>query len=204
MEARTCNRTPSARRRRASWWWAWPAASAASCRSPTPSATCIDVLGQIDLRYWQLASSEPMPEEFDVAVIEGAVDHRGHPRPRCAGLRETRGVRDRHGSVRRNGGHSRHGAQAILEASAAGRIRAMRPDGVRRPWWCRARWAASSMSTSRCAAARSTPSISCDVLQRALYGSNNARPPRARCAASASATRSGCFFDAGRSCAWAW
>lgn len=32
-----------------------------------------DVLGQIDLRYWQLASSEPMPEEFDVAVIEGAV-----------------------------------------------------------------------------------------------------------------------------------
>lgn len=33
----------------------------------------LDVLGQIDLRYWQLASSEPMPEEFDVAVIEGAV-----------------------------------------------------------------------------------------------------------------------------------
>ena len=32
-----------------------------------------DVLGQIDLRYWQLASSDPMPEEFDVAVIEGAV-----------------------------------------------------------------------------------------------------------------------------------
>ena len=32
-----------------------------------------DVLGQIDLRYWQLASSEPMPDEFDVAVIEGAV-----------------------------------------------------------------------------------------------------------------------------------
>lgn len=32
-----------------------------------------DVLGQIDLTYWQLASSEPMPEDFDVAVIEGAV-----------------------------------------------------------------------------------------------------------------------------------
>ena len=32
----------------------------------------LDVLGQIDLRYWQLASSDPMPEEFDVAVIEGA------------------------------------------------------------------------------------------------------------------------------------
>ena len=32
----------------------------------------LDVLDQIDLRYWQLASSDPMPEEFDVAVIEGA------------------------------------------------------------------------------------------------------------------------------------
>lgn len=33
----------------------------------------MDVLGQIDLGYWQLTSSVPMPDEFDVAVIEGAV-----------------------------------------------------------------------------------------------------------------------------------
>ena len=32
----------------------------------------LDVLGQIDLRYWQLASSDPMPEEVDVAGIAGA------------------------------------------------------------------------------------------------------------------------------------
>ena len=32
-----------------------------------------DILGRIDLEYWQLASSEPMPEEFDIAIIEGAV-----------------------------------------------------------------------------------------------------------------------------------
>ena len=32
----------------------------------------MDVLGQIDLHYWQLASSDPMPQD-DVAVIEGAV-----------------------------------------------------------------------------------------------------------------------------------
>lgn len=31
------------------------------------------ILGQIDLRYWQLVTSEDMPEEFDVAIIEGAV-----------------------------------------------------------------------------------------------------------------------------------
>ncbi len=33
----------------------------------------MDVVGQIDLQYWQLASSAPMPEDFDVAIIEGAV-----------------------------------------------------------------------------------------------------------------------------------
>ena len=33
----------------------------------------LSVLGQFDLSYWQLISSEPMPEDFDVAVIEGAV-----------------------------------------------------------------------------------------------------------------------------------
>lgn len=33
----------------------------------------LDVLGQIDLVYWQLASSAPMPEDYDIAVIEGAV-----------------------------------------------------------------------------------------------------------------------------------
>ncbi len=34
----------------------------------------LDVVGQIDLKYWQLASSEEMPEgTFDVVVIEGAV-----------------------------------------------------------------------------------------------------------------------------------
>lgn len=31
------------------------------------------VLGRMDLRYWQLASSGHMPEEYDVAVVEGAV-----------------------------------------------------------------------------------------------------------------------------------
>lgn len=33
----------------------------------------LDVLGQVDLQYWQLTSSAPLPEEYDIAVIEGAV-----------------------------------------------------------------------------------------------------------------------------------
>ncbi|MDH4139005.1 MAG: NADH:ubiquinone oxidoreductase [Coriobacteriia bacterium] len=33
----------------------------------------LDVLGLIDLSYWQLASSGHMPDEYDVALVEGAV-----------------------------------------------------------------------------------------------------------------------------------
>lgn len=33
----------------------------------------MDVLGQFDLSYWQLASSDPMPDEFDVVIVEGAI-----------------------------------------------------------------------------------------------------------------------------------
>lgn len=33
----------------------------------------LDVLGLIDLQYWQLASSGHMPDAYDVAIIEGAI-----------------------------------------------------------------------------------------------------------------------------------
>jgi sulfhydrogenase subunit delta len=36
------------------------------------------VLGLIDLTYWQLASSGEMPDEYDVAVVEGAVTTEEH------------------------------------------------------------------------------------------------------------------------------
>lgn len=32
-----------------------------------------EIIGQIDLRYWQLVTSEDMPSDFDVAIIEGSV-----------------------------------------------------------------------------------------------------------------------------------
>jgi coenzyme F420-reducing hydrogenase gamma subunit len=38
----------------------------------------LDVLGTIDLTYWQLASSGHMPADYDVAVIEGAVTTEEH------------------------------------------------------------------------------------------------------------------------------
>ena len=33
----------------------------------------LDILGQIDVQYWQLASSAPMADEYEIAIIEGAV-----------------------------------------------------------------------------------------------------------------------------------
>ncbi|MDO9557120.1 MAG: NADH:ubiquinone oxidoreductase [Coriobacteriia bacterium] len=38
----------------------------------------LDVLGLIDLQYWQLASSGHMPEEYDIAIVEGAVTTQEH------------------------------------------------------------------------------------------------------------------------------
>ena len=35
-----------------------------------------EVIGHIDLDYWQLITSEDMPDEYDVAIIEGAVTTR--------------------------------------------------------------------------------------------------------------------------------
>lgn len=52
----------------------------------------LDVLGRFDLKYWQLTSSDPMPEEFDVAIIEGAVTTEGS-------MQTLRDVRERAGKV---------------------------------------------------------------------------------------------------------
>jgi coenzyme F420-reducing hydrogenase gamma subunit len=38
----------------------------------------LDVLGTIDLTYWQLASSGHMPGAYDVAIVEGAVTTQEH------------------------------------------------------------------------------------------------------------------------------
>ena len=38
----------------------------------------LDMVGSIDLSYWQLATSGHMPDEYDVAVIEGAVTTQEH------------------------------------------------------------------------------------------------------------------------------
>ncbi len=38
----------------------------------------LDVLGLVDLSYWQLATSGDMPDDYDVAIVEGAVTTTEH------------------------------------------------------------------------------------------------------------------------------
>jgi coenzyme F420-reducing hydrogenase gamma subunit len=51
----------------------------------------LDVLGLVELSYWQLASSGHMPPDYDVAIIEGAVTTVEHVKLLKA-VRETAGV----------------------------------------------------------------------------------------------------------------
>lgn len=129
----------------------------------------LDVLGQIDLRYWQLASSDPMPEEFDVAVIEGAATT-------AEAIETLKAVRKKASAV------IAVGACATTAASPAWR-RAMwkrvplpstaRPArrGVRRA--CRSRAISAYIDVDfevLCCPIDTFAFI--DVLQRAIYGSN--------------------------------
>jgi len=38
----------------------------------------LDIVGNVDISYWQLASSGHMPEDYDVAIVEGAVTTQEH------------------------------------------------------------------------------------------------------------------------------
>ena len=140
----------------------------------------LDVLGQIDLRYWQLTSSEPMPDAFDVAVIEGAVT--------TVEAEETvRQLRERAGAViaigacattagipgmAASGFSERPGQVYDLVPEACGDMVAPQPVG-------------SVIDVDF--EVRTCPVDSLDfidVLQRALYGSNKAVPTRTMVAPS--------------------
>ena len=149
----------------------------------------LDVLGQIDLRYWQLTSSEPMPDAFDVAVIEGAVT--------TVEAEETvRQLRERAGAVIAIGacattagipgmaaaGFSERPGQVYdLVPEACGDMVAPQPVG-------------SVIDVDF--EVRTCPVDSLDfidVLQRALYGSNKAVPTRTMCG-DCKRNETSCFF----------
>ena len=143
-------------------------------------AHLLDVLGQIDLRYWQLASSDPMPEDFDVAIIEGAVTTE-ESEATVRSLREKAGAIIAVGACATTAGIPGMAAEGFLE----------RPGQV----YDRVPSACGDMVAPRAVGAvidvdfevRACPIDSydfIDVLQRALYGSNKTYPSRTMCGLS--------------------
>ena len=135
----------------------------------------MDVLGQIDLGYWQLTSSVPMPDEFDVAVIEGAVTTE-------EAAETVRRARERAGSVIAIGSCAvTGGIPGMASGDLAGHVEAVYGDAAPD-------------------AARLTPSSSCACSTAFSMEATGCRPPQL-CAASAPATRRGASTSRA-SCAW--
>jgi sulfhydrogenase subunit delta len=76
------------------------------------------VLGRIDLTYWQLASSMQMPEDYDVAIVEGAVTMPEHVEL-LERVRDQAAVVIAVGACAMNGGIPALAADAVAESRKA-------------------------------------------------------------------------------------
>lgn len=155
------------------------------------------VLGQIDLRYWQLASSDPMPEEFDVAIIEGAVTTR-EAEETVRRLRERARVVIAIGACANTAGipgmaapgFSARSVQVYGEAGAPRACGSMvEPCAVHNV-------IKVDYSVQCCPI---DPYDFVDVLQRALYGSNKAVSSATLCG-ECKRNETGCFYGRNRMC----
>ncbi len=156
----------------------------------------LGLLGSIDMEYWQLTSSDPMPEDFDVAVIEGAVTT-------DEAAETVRAVRRKAGAV-----------IAIGACALTAGLPGLASDGV-------GRYAAAVYGAavpSACATLRDPAPVSAyvpvdyevpccpvdpaafvAVLHRALYGSNGFVPTSTLCGECKRNERD-CFFEEGELC----
>lgn len=158
-------------------------------------AHLLEVLGQIDMRYWQLTSSEPMPDKFDVAVIEGAVTTR-------KGMETVQRVREKAAKVIAIGScATTAGIPGMAQSDFESRITEVY-EGA--PSACGEMVPPRAVSEIikvdyevRCCPI--DPYNFIDVLQRALYGSNKALPMRTMCG-ECKRNESECFFEKGRLC----
>lgn len=155
----------------------------------------LDVLGQIDLRYWQLATSEHMPEEFDVAVIEGAVTTE-EAEETVRALRARAKTVIAIGACATTAGIPGMAAQSFIE----------RPATVydRVPTACGEMIAPRPVSAVidvdfevRCCPVDTMDFI--DVLQRALYGSNKTFSTKTMCG-ECKRNETSCFYGASTLC----
>lgn len=155
----------------------------------------LDILGQIDLRYWQLASSDPMPEAFDVAVIEGAVTTQ-------ESIETVKRVRELAGTVISIGACAvTAGIPGMAAASFDGRaadVYSTLPEicsDMVSP--CAVSEIVSVDYEVRCCPI--DPFEFLEVLQKALYGSNRFASSKTMCG-DCKRNESDCFFADGKVC----
>jgi len=157
----------------------------------------LEVLGTIELSYWQLAASGHMPADYDVAVIEGAVTTEEHievlRRVRetasavivigaCAGIGGIPGMAGSGELEQRMG--CVYGDDSALVA--CGRITPMPVDAV----------IGVDYHVPGCPI---QPEEFVTTLQRALMGLSD-RPPREPMCASCKVAENACFYESGRVC----
>ena len=155
-----------------------------------------DILGQIDLRYWQLVTSEDMVGDFDVAIIEGAVTTR-ESEATCRFLREHAAYVMAIGACACTGGvtgmasNGLEGRAAEVYADAlpdaCGDIIAPRPVSA----------VIEVDSEVRCCPIDPYDFVA--HLQRALFGSNRTDERRTMCA-DCKRNETECFFEQGVLC----
>ncbi len=159
-------------------------------------AYLLDVLGQIELGYWQLVSNEPLPQEFDVAIIEGAVTTT-EARDLLTEIRARAKAVICIGSCALTGGipgmaaqeTKKHAAQVYGKKlpSACGKVIA--PSSV-------ANYIDVDFEVPCCPVDFYT---FVDVLQRALYGSNKTIPTTTMCGAC-KINGTQCLYEQGQIC----
>lgn len=156
----------------------------------------LDILGQIDLRYWQLTSSEEMPEEFDVAVVEGAVTT-------AEAVETLQRVREKAAFVIAIGScATTAGIPGMVAPAFAGRAQAVYGDAA--PEACGSMVAPAAVSSIikvdyevRCCPI--DPQDFLVILQRVLRGSNRFQPTSTLCG-ECKLNEHGCFFGRERLC----
>ena len=157
----------------------------------------LDVLAQFELSYWQLASSGHLPEEYDVAVIEGAVTTHEHVAT-LKRVRETAGTVIAIGACAVTGGIPGLASGPALEERvgcvygddgaivACGRISPMPVEAV-------------IDVDYRVLGCPIAPAEFVAVLQRALMGLSDKAPREPLCA-SCKVAENVCFYESGRVC----
>lgn len=156
----------------------------------------LDLLGSVDMAYWQLTSSDPMPDSFDVAVVEGAVTTDEAAEAVRAARRAASTVIALGACACTAGlpglasdGVAAYARQVYGDAApgACGALRDPAPVGAYVP---------VDYEVPCCPA---DPAAFVAVLHRALYGSNGFVPTSTLCGECKRNER-GCFFDQGTLC----